>query len=288
MSALVDEDTRVLVQGITGGAGRFHAERMRAYGTDVVAGVVPGRGGTEAAGVPVYDTVAAAVREREPTAAVTFVPPAVAADALFEAIDAELDLIVAVTEGIPIQEMLRVRRRLAATDTRLIGPNTPGVITPGAAKVGILPGEIFTPGSVGVVSRSGTLTYEIVDALTERGFGQSTAVGIGGDPVIGTDLLTAVELLDADPATETIVLCGEIGGTGEQRVAAALESIDTPVVGFVAGQTAPAGTRMGHAGAIVSGSGSDTAASKIAALETAGATVAETPAGVADAVAERQ
>ena len=288
MSALVDEDTRVLVQGITGGAGRFHAERMRAYGTDVVAGVVPGRGGTEIAGVPVYDTVAAAVREREPTAAVTFVPPAVAADALFEAIDAELDLIVAVTEGIPIQEMLRVRRRLAATDTRLIGPNTPGVITPGAAKVGILPGEIFTPGSVGVVSRSGTLTYEIVDALTERGFGQSTAVGIGGDPVIGTDLLTAVELLDADPATETIVLCGEIGGTGEQRVAAALESIDTPVVGFIAGQTAPAGTRMGHAGAIVSGSGSDTAASKIAALETAGATVAETPAGVADAVAGLQ
>ena len=288
MSALVDEDTRVLVQGITGGAGRFHAERMRAYGTDVVAGVVPGRGGTEIAGVPVYDTVAAAVREREPTAAVTFVPPAVAADALFEAIDAELDLIVAVTEGIPIQEMLRVRRRLAATDTRLIGPNTPGVITPGAAKVGILPGEIFTPGSVGVVSRSGTLTYEIVDALTERGFGQSTAVGIGGDPVIGTDLLTAVELLDADPATETIVLCGEIGGTGEQRVAATLESIDTPVVGFIAGQTAPAGTRMGHAGAIVSGSGSDTAASKIAALETAGATVAETPAGVADAVAGLQ
>ena len=288
MSALVDEDTRVLVQGITGGAGRFHAERMRAYGTDVVAGVVPGRGGTETAGVPVYDTVAAAVREREPTVAVTFVPPAVAADALFEAIDAELDLIVAVTEGIPIQEMLRVRRRLAATDTRLIGPNTPGVITPGAAKVGILPGEIFTPGSVGVVSRSGTLTYEIVDALTERGFGQSTAVGIGGDPVIGTDLLTAVELLDADPATETIVLCGEIGGTGEQRVAATLESIDTPVVGFIAGQTAPAGTRMGHAGAIVSGSGSDTAASKIAALETAGATVAETPAGVADAVAGLQ
>ena len=286
MSALVGEDTRVLVQGITGGAGRFHAERMRAYGTDVVAGVVPGRGGTETAGVPVYDTIAAAVRKREPTAAVTFVPPAAAADALFEAIDAELDVVVAVTEGIPIQEMLQVRRRLEAADTRLIGPNTPGVITPGVAKVGILPGEIFAPGSVGVVSRSGTLTYEIVDALTERGFGQSTAIGIGGDPIVGTDFPTAVELLDTDPATKTIVLCGEIGGTGEQRVAAVLKSIDTPVVGFVAGRTAPAGTRMGHAGAIVSGSGSDTAASKIEALEAAGAAVAETPAGVAAAVAE--
>jgi len=181
---------------------------------------------------------------------------------------------------------LRFVRLLRATDTRLIGPNTPGVITPGAAKVGILPGEIFAPGSVGVVSRSGTLTYEIVDALTERGFGQSTAIGIGGDSIVGTDFLTAVELLDADPATETIVLCGEIGGTGEQRVAAALESIDTPVVGFVAGRTAPAGTRMGHAGAIVSGSGSDTAANKIEALKTAGGTIAETPAGVAEAVAE--
>lgn len=285
MSVLVDTDTRVLVQGITGETGRFHTERMQAYGTEVVAGVVPGKGGTETASVPVYDTVAAAVREQDPTAAVTFVPPTVAADALFEAIDAELDVVVAVTEGIPVQEMLGVRRRLGTAETRLIGPNTPGVITPGATKVGILPGDIFTPGSVGVVSRSGTLTYEIVDALTERGFGQSTAIGIGGDPVVGTDFVTALEDLDADPETETIVLCGEIGGAGEQRAAAALDRIDTPVVGFVAGQTAPAGTRMGHAGAIVSGSGTDTAASKMEALDTAGAVVAKTPGEVAEAVA---
>ena len=282
MGVLVDQETRVLVQGITGAAGRFHAEQMDKYGTNVVAGVVPGNGGTDAAGVPVYDTITDAVRDRGPTAAVTFVPPAVAADALFEAIDAGLELVVAVTEGIPVQDMLSVRRRLADAETRLVGPNTPGVITPGAASVGILPTEIFTPGSVGVVSRSGTLTYEVVDELTDRGLGQSTAIGIGGDPVVGTSFVDALEVLDADPATRVIVLCGEIGGAGEQRAAAQLDSIETPVVGLVAGRTAPRRTRMGHAGAIVSGSGTESAASKRAALAAAGATVATTPAAVAE------
>ena len=212
MSVLVDDDTRVVVQGITGGEGSFHTEQMLEYGTAVVAGAVPGKGGETEHGVPVYDTVAAAVDAHDADASVVFVPPAFAADALFEALDAELDLVVAITEGVPTQDMARVYRRLAEVDTRLVGPNCPGVITPGGAKLGILPGDVFSPGAVGVVSRSGTLTYQIVSNLTDRGLGQSTAVGIGGDPIIGTDFVDALALFEADPDTEAVVMCGEIGG----------------------------------------------------------------------------
>ncbi|PSP47753.1 succinate--CoA ligase subunit alpha, partial [Halobacteriales archaeon QH_6_66_25] len=264
MSVLVDEDTRVVVQGITGGEGKFHTEQMLAYGTSVVAGAVPGKGGQEVAGVPVYDTVSRAAREEDADASVLFVPPAFAADALFEALDAPLDLVVAITEGIPTQDMSRVYRRQQETNTYLVGPNCPGVITPGEAKLGILPGNIFSDGSVGLISRSGTLTYQVVDNLTERGLGQSTAIGIGGDPIIGTDFIDALELFDADPETDAIVMCGEIGGEDEEDAAEYIDQhVDTPVVGFIAGRTAPPGKRMGHAGAIVSGSGTGTAESKI-------------------------
>jgi succinyl-CoA synthetase alpha subunit len=287
MSVLVDDDTRVVVQGITGGEGKFHAEQMMEYGTNVVAGAVPGRGGQEVAGVPVYDTVSRAAREEDADASVVFVPPAFAADALFEALDAPLDLVVAITEGIPTQDMSRVYRQLQDTDTYLVGPNCPGVITPGEAKLGILPGNIFSSGPVGLVSRSGTLTYQVVDNLTDRGLGQSTAIGIGGDPIIGTDFIDALELFDADPDTEAIVMCGEIGGEDEEDAAAYIdEHVSTPVVGFIAGRTAPPGKRMGHAGAIVSGSGTGTAESKINALEGAGVPVGDTPEEVADSVAD--
>ena len=285
MSVLVDEDTRVIVQGITGGEGKFHAEQMIEYGTNVVAGAVPGRGGQEVHGVPVYDTVDRAVREHDADASVVFVPPAFAADACFEALDTDLDLVVAITEGIPTQDMSRVKRRLDETDTHLIGPNCPGLITPGEAKLGILPGNIFSSGNVGLVSRSGTLTYQVVDNLTERGIGQTTAIGIGGDPIIGTTFIDALELFDADPDTEVIVMCGEIGGEDEEQAAAFIdEHVDTPVVGFIAGRTAPPGKRMGHAGAIVSGSGTGTAQSKIEALLDAGVPVGDTPEEVAEHV----
>jgi len=285
MSVLVDADTRVVVQGITGGEGRFHTEQMLDYGTNVVAGAVPGKGGQEVDGVPVYDTVSRAVREEDADASVVFVPPAFAGDALFEALDAGVDLVVAITEGIPTQDMSRVYRRLGETDTYLIGPNCPGIITPGEAKLGILPGNIFSPGNVGLISRSGTLTYQIVDNLTKRGIGQSTAVGIGGDPIIGTDFIAALELFEADPATDAIVMCGEIGGEDEEEAAAYIgEQMETPVAGFIAGRTAPPGKRMGHAGAIVSGSGTGTAQSKIDALEAAGVPVGDTPEEVADSV----
>jgi succinyl-CoA synthetase alpha subunit len=285
VSVLVDADTRVVVQGITGGEGRFHAEKMMAYGTNVVAGAVPGKGGQEVAGVPVYDTVAGAVRAEDADAAVVFVPPAFAADALFEALDTSLDLVVAITEGIPTQDMARVKRRLAETDTHLVGPNCPGVITPGAAKLGILPGNIFEAGSVGLVSRSGTLTYQVVDNLTSRGLGQTTAIGIGGDPIIGTSFIDALELFEADTDTEAVAMCGEIGGEDEEAAAKYIaEYMDTPVAAFIAGRTAPPGKRMGHAGAIVSGSGTGTAESKIRALNDAGVPVADTPDGVADHV----
>ncbi|MFW6448611.1 MAG: succinate--CoA ligase subunit alpha [Halobacteriota archaeon] len=289
MSVLVGDDTRVLVQGITGSEGRFHTERMLEYGTDVVAGAVPNRGGDEVAGVPVFDTVSAAATETGATASVVFVPPAYAADALFEALDAGIELVVAITEGIPTQDMSRVRRRLDETDATLIGPNCPGVITPGEAKLGILPGDIFEPGSVGLVSRSGTLTYQIVDDLTAAGLGQSTAVGIGGDPIIGTPFVGMLERFEGDADTEAVVLCGEIGGEAEERAAAYIEAeMDTPVVAFVAGRTAPPGKRMGHAGAIVSGGGdAGTAKSKIEAFEAAGVPVGETPREVAELVAER-
>jgi succinyl-CoA synthetase alpha subunit len=285
MSVLVDDDTRVVVQGITGGEGSFHTEQMIEYGTNVVAGAVPGKGGQEVAGVPVYDTVHEAVREEDADASVVFVPPAFAADALFEALDTSLDLVVAITEGVPTQDMARVNRRLGETDTHLIGPNCPGIITPGEAKLGILPGNIFAEGDVGLVSRSGTLTYQVVDNLTKRDVGQTTAVGIGGDPIIGTSFVDALELFEADPETKAVVMCGEIGGEDEERAARFIaQYMDTPVAGFIAGRTAPPGKRMGHAGAIVSGSGTGTAASKIDALNDAGVPVGDTPEEVADYV----
>ena len=283
MSVLVDDDTRVVVQGITGGEGKFHAGQMIEYGTNVVAGAVPGKGGQEVHGVPVYDTVDQAAREEDADASVVFVPPAFAADAIFEALDSPVDLAVAITEGIPTQDMARVNKRLSEVDTRLIGPNCPGIITPGEAKLGILPGNIFESGNVGLVSRSGTLTYQVVSNLTERGIGQTTAIGIGGDPIIGTDFVDALRLFEDDPDTDAIVMCGEIGGEDEEEAAAFIDDyVDTPVAGFIAGRTAPPGKRMGHAGAIVSGSGTGTAQSKIDALNDAGVPVGDTPEEVAD------
>jgi succinyl-CoA synthetase alpha subunit len=287
MSVLVDDDTRVIVQGITGGEGRFHTRQMVEYGTDVVAGTSPGKGGSEMDGIPVYDTVAGAVEAHDADASVVLVPPAFAADALFEALDTSLDLVVAITEGIPTQDMARVKRAEEETDTYLVGPNCPGVITPGEAKLGILPGNIFSDGNVGLVSRSGTLTYQVVDNLTDRGLGQSTAIGIGGDPIIGTDFVDALHLFEGDEDTDAIVMCGEIGGEDEEEAAAYIdEHVSTPVVGFIAGRTAPPGKRMGHAGAIVSGSGTGTARSKIDALSAAGVPVGDTPEEVADEVAD--
>ncbi|QCS42295.1 succinate--CoA ligase subunit alpha [Natrinema versiforme] len=287
MSVLVDDDTRVVVQGITGGEGKFHAEQMMEYGTNVVAGAVPGKGGQEVSGVPVYDTVHEAVDEENADTSVIFVPPAFAGDAVFESLDSDLDLAVAITEGIPTQDMARVNKRLSETDTRLIGPNCPGLITPGEAKLGILPGNIFSEGNVGLVSRSGTLTYQVVDSLTSRGIGQTTAIGIGGDPIIGTDFVDALELFEDDPDTDAIVMCGEIGGEDEEEAAAFIDDyVDTPVAGFIAGRTAPPGKRMGHAGAIVSGSGTGTAESKISALNDAGVPVGDTPEEVANHIEE--
>ncbi|EMA46111.1 MULTISPECIES: succinate--CoA ligase subunit alpha [Halococcus] len=287
MSVLVDDDTRVVVQGITGGEGEFHAGQMIEYGTNVVAGAVPGRGGEEVHGVPVYDTVSRAAEAENADASVVLVPPAFAADALFEALDSPVDLVVAITEGIPAQDMAKVYKRLSETDTHLIGPNCPGVITPGEAKLGILPGNIFSSGNVGLISRSGTLTYQVVDNLTDRGLGQTTAIGIGGDPIIGTDFVDALSLFEDDPATDAIVMCGEIGGSDEEEAAEYIDAnMDTPVAGFIAGRTAPPGKRMGHAGAIVSGSGAGTAESKIEALSEAGVPVGDTPEEVADNVEE--
>ena len=285
MSILVDADSRVVVQGITGGEGKFHTRQMMEYGTNVVAGAVPGKGGQSVDGVPVYDTVAGAARAEDADTSVVFVPPAFAADALLEALDAPLDLVVAITEGIPQQDMATVYRKAGETDTHLVGPNCPGVITPGEAKLGILPGNIFADGDVGLVSRSGTLTYQVVDSLTSRGLGQTTAVGIGGDPIIGTDFVDALELFEADPDTRAVVMCGEIGGEDEEAAARYVgEHMDTPVAGFIAGRTAPPGKRMGHAGAIVSGSGTGTAESKIDALNDAGVPVGDTPEEVVDRV----
>ena len=287
MSVLVDDDTRVVVQGITGGEGAFHTDQMIEYGTNVVAGAVPGKGGEEVHDVPVYDTVSRAAEAENADASVVLVPPAFAADALFEALDSPVDLVVAITEGIPTQDMARVYKRLGETDTHLVGPNCPGVITPGEAKLGILPGNIFSSGNVGLISRSGTLTYQVVDNLTDRGLGQTTAIGIGGDPIIGTDFVEALSLFEEDPATDAIVMCGEIGGTDEEEAAEYIDAnMDTPVAGFIAGRTAPPGKRMGHAGAIVSGSGAGTAESKIEALGEAGVLVGDTPEEVADNVEE--
>jgi succinyl-CoA synthetase alpha subunit len=258
---------------------------MLEYGTNVVAGAVPGKGGQEVAGVPVYDTVDEAVEAEDADASVVFVPPAFAGDAIFEALDTNLDLVVAITEGVPTQDMAKVNKRLSEVDTKLLGPNCPGIITPGEAKLGILPGNIFESGNVGLVSRSGTLTYQVVSNLTERGIGQTTAIGIGGDPIIGTSFIDALEAFEADPDTEAVVMCGEIGGEDEEQAAKYIaENMDTPVAGFIAGRTAPPGKRMGHAGAIVSGSGTGTAESKINALNDAGVPVGDTPEEVADAI----
>ncbi|ERG92806.1 MAG: succinyl-CoA synthetase, alpha subunit [Haloquadratum walsbyi J07HQW1] len=283
MSIFVDNETRVVVQGITGGEGNFHTNEMMTYGTNIVAGAVPGRGGDEINGVPVYDTVDAAVRTEDADAAVVFVPPRFAGDAIFEALDANLDLVVAITEGIPTQDMTKVYKRLSEVDTRLIGPNCPGIITPGEAKLGILPGNIFEPGNVGLVSRSGTLTYQVVSNLTDRDIGQTTAIGIGGDPIVGTSFIDTLDAFESDPHTEAVVMCGEIGGEDEEQAAAFIrDEMDTPVAGFIAGRTAPPGKRMGHAGAIVSGSGTGTAESKIDALTDADVPVGNTPKEVAE------
>ncbi len=276
MSVLLGNDTKVLVQGM-GREGRFHAGRMLEYGTQVVAGVGPGTGGTARDGIPMYDTVAAAVDATGANASLIFVPAAGAADAILEAVDAELDLVVCITEGIPVHDMLTVAAVLAETSTTLIGPNCPGAITPGACKIGIMPGENFAPGPVGFVSRSGTLTYEIADALTRAGLGQSTCLGIGGDPVIGLPTPDAVRLLNEDPGTGVIVIVGEIGGSAEEKAAEYMRAFGKkPAVAFIAGRSAPPGKRMGHAGAIVSG-GQGTAESKVKAFEAAGIPVANAP-----------
>jgi len=287
MSILVNKETRLVVQGITGREGAFHTQQMIEYGTKVVAGVTPGKGGEWAIGnVPVFDTVHDAVNATGANTSIIYVPARFAPEAIIEAADAGVELIICITEGIPTLDMVQVRAYLDTLDTRLIGPNCPGLITPGQAKVGIMPGHIHTPGNVGLVSRSGTLTYEVVYALTARGIGQSTAIGIGGDPIIGTKFLDVLQMFEDDPATEQVVLIGEIGGTDEQTAAEFIaKHMSKPVTAFIAGQTAPPGRRMGHAGAIISG-GEGTAAEKMAVLAKAGARVARHPDEIADIVAE--
>jgi succinyl-CoA synthetase alpha subunit len=284
MSILVNENTRVVVQGITGSEGRFHALQCREYGTKVVAGVTPGKGGQDVEGIPVFNTVAEAVRKAGADTSLIFVPPAFAPDAIVEAADAGIKLIVTVTEGIPALDMVPIKAYLRSNGVRMIGPNCPGVISPGKAKVGIMPGFVHIPGRVGVISRSGTLTYEVVHQLTERNIGQSTCIGIGGDPIPGTTFIDCLELFKCDPETDGVVLIGEIGGTAEEEAAAWIrENYDKPVVSFIAGQTAPPGKRMGHAGAIISG-GKGTAAEKMAALKEAGIHVVVSPADIGAAV----
>ena len=278
MSVLVDRRTRVLTQGITGATGQLHTRLCREYGTQMVAGVTPGRGGTDFEGIPIFDTVARAVRETEADASVIYVPPAGAADAMMEAADAGLRVVVCITDGVPVLDMVRVKRFFEGRPTRLIGPNCPGIITPGECKIGIMPAYIHTPGRVGVVSRSGTLTYETVHQLTLLGIGQSTCIGIGGDPIIGTAFVDALRLFNEDPATDAIILIGEIGGTAEEEAASFIKAhVRKPVVAFIAGQTAPKGKRMGHAGAIIAG-GRGTAAEKIEAFRAAGVRIAPSPA----------
>jgi succinyl-CoA synthetase alpha subunit len=288
MSVLVDKNTRLCVQGITGSAGGFHARQCMEYGTNVVAGVTPGKGGQKFDDkVPVFDTVAEARAQTGCNVSMIFVPAAGAADSILEAIDAGVELVVCITEGIPVMDMMRVKAQMRGTAGRLIGPNCPGIITPGAAKIGIMPGYIHKPGNVGVISRSGTLTYEAVWQLTSRGCGQSTCIGIGGDPINGMSHLDAVKLFNDDSGTEAMILIGEIGGSAEEEAAAWVqENCEKPVAAFIAGATAPPGRRMGHAGAIVSG-GKGTAAGKIAALKAAGIAVAETPAMMADTLIAR-
>ena len=285
MSILINKDTRVVCQGITGQAGSFHAERMLEYGTKLVAGVTPGKGGTTHHGVPVFDNVPDAVTNLRANASVIYVPAAFAADAIMEAAEAGIELIVCITEGIPTLDMVKIRKYLSNKKTRLIGPNCPGIITPGACKIGIMPGYIHKPGNVGVVSRSGTLTYEAVWQLTQRGLGQSTCIGIGGDPIVGTDFVDIIRLFQEDKDTRAIVLIGEIGGSAEEEAAEIIkQGITKPVIGFIAGSTAPPGRRMGHAGAIISGN-KGTAISKITALKNAGVTIVDSPADIGETVA---
>jgi len=284
MSILVNKDSKILVQGITGQEGMFHTRQCVAYGTQVVAGVTPGKGGQEMDGIPVFNTVEDAVLTTGANVSLIFVPPPFAADAIMEAADAGVDLVVCITEGIPTIDMVKVKAFLEETDTRLIGPNCPGIITPDEAKVGIMPGFIHLKGKVGLISRSGTLTYEAVKQLTERGLGQSTCIGIGGDPIIGSQFIDLLALFQDDSDTEAVVMIGEIGGTAEEEAAEFVSNYMTkPVVGFIAGQTAPPGRRMGHAGAIIAG-GKGTAAEKMAALSAAGIEVVKSPADIGEAV----
>ncbi|HEX8632822.1 MAG TPA: succinate--CoA ligase subunit alpha [Pyrinomonadaceae bacterium] len=284
MSVLVDKNTRLVVQGITGKEGSFHTKQMVEYGTQVVGGVTPGKGGTTHEGIPVFNTVAEAVAEAGANVSIIYVPPPFAADAILEAADAGMPLVVCITEGIPAIDMVRVKRFLEGKGTRLIGPNCPGIISPGKCKIGIMPGHIHKEGHIGVVSRSGTLTYEAVGQLTALGLGQSTAIGIGGDPVVGTTHTDALALFQADPDTQGIVMIGEIGGTAEEEAAAyAKAHVTKPIVAFIAGQTAPPGRRMGHAGAIIAG-GKGTAAEKMSALEAAGIRVVHSPADIGTAM----
>ena len=288
MAIFVDKNTRLLVQGITGREGEFHSLQMIDYGTQIVAGVTPGKGGQMACDgqVPVFDTVAEAVAATEPNVSVVYVPARFAADAILEAADAGIPLVVCITEGVPVLDMIRVRAYLDQKGARLVGPNCPGLLSPGEAKVGIMPGHIAIPGPVGVVSRSGTLTYEVVYALTVRGIGQTTCVGIGGDPIIGTTFIDVLEMFEKDPLTEQVVLIGEIGGSDEERAARFVaERMTKPVTAFIAGRTAPPGKRMGHAGAIIQG-GTGTAAEKIAAFEAVGVRVAEHPEQISDLVGQ--
>jgi len=284
MSILVDEKTRVLVQGITGREGSFHTQQMLAYGTNVVAGVTPGKGGQSVHDVPVFDTVAEAVEKTEPNAAMIFVPPRFAAEAILEAAEGGIELVICLTEGIPVNDMVLVRRYLDIHGTKLIGPNTPGIISPGKAKLGLMAGYIHRQGRVGVMSRSGTLTYEAVNQLSQREIGQSTCVGIGGDPIIGLSFIDLLKMFEDDEQTDAVVLIGEIGGNAEEEAASYIaQKISKPVVSFIAGRTAPPGRRMGHAGAIVTG-GTGTASAKIAALSEAGVTVVESPAQIGSAI----
>jgi succinyl-CoA synthetase alpha subunit len=278
MSILVNKNTRVLTQGITGATGQFHTRACREYGTQMVGGVVPGKGGTDFEGIPIFDTVEQARKETRANATVIYVPPPFAADAILEAVAAGIELVICITEGIPVLDMVKVKHYLKGSKSRLIGPNCPGVITPGECKIGIMPGYIHKPGRVGVISRSGTLTYEAVHQLTQLGIGQSTCVGIGGDPIIGTNQIDVLELFNQDAGTDAVIFIGEIGGTAEEEAADYIkQNFKKPVVAFIAGQTAPKGRRMGHAGAIISG-GHGGAADKIAALKTAGINVAMSPA----------
>jgi len=287
MSIYINKDTKVLVQGITGSVGAFHTKQMLEYGTKIVGGVTPGKAGSKIEGVPVFNTVSDAVKATGANASVIYVPPAFAADAICEGFDAGLDVVVCITEGIPILDMVRVKRFMEGRKTRLVGPNCPGVITPGECKIGIMPGYIHKPGTIGIVSKSGTLTYEAVHQVSVLGMGQSTCVGIGGDPINGTNFIDVLSAFEADPKTEAVIMIGENGGTAEEEAAAFVKAKMTkPVVGFVAGQTAPKGKRMGHAGAIISG-GKGTAAEKIEAFKAAGISVSETPADMGKTLARR-